>query len=175
MSSSGSLSDLFSTLNRLAEKLGELADDDGGVDKTVRFGKDGDRFNGVFGLHVRTGVDRSSGPSSTPGSGVTVEPFGNVRTDADTGEVVVEETREPVVDVYDEDDHVRIVAEMPGVTAEDVSFAADGDVGVLEAATDRHRYRKDLLLPHPVDASGVTIRAANGIVDVLAPVVSAEE
>lgn len=165
---SGGLNDLLNNIGRLVEKLGTMAEEGGEFKRTVRFGdEDGDGPSGVFGLHLRTGV----GESGTPG--VRVEPFGNVRED-DGGAIVVEETREPVVDVYDEDDHVRIVAEMPGVTAEDVVLDIDGDVCVLAATTDRHRYRKDLLLPRPMDGDSVSVRAANGIVDVTLPAPASE-
>ena len=49
-----------------------------------------------------------------------VEPFGNVRKDERTGRATVREVMEPPVDVFEEADHVLVVAEMPGVGAEDV-------------------------------------------------------
>jgi len=55
-----------------------------------------------------------------------VEPFGNVRHDQATGEPLVEDVREPLVDVFDEGGELLIVAEMPGVESEDVRVALDG-------------------------------------------------
>jgi HSP20 family protein len=167
-SGSSGLNDLLANISRLADKLGSLAEEGGELKRTIRFGdEDSDGPSGVFGLHIRTGV------SDSGGSNVTVEPFGNVR-EQDTGDIVVEETREPVVDVYDEEEHVRIVAEMPGVGADDVTLDVTGDVCVLAAATERHRYRKDLLLPRPVASSPAHIHATNGIVDITLPVAPTE-
>jgi HSP20 family protein len=158
-----SLGGLLSNLTRLVEKLDEAAEDGVDVERKVEFGSGEDSLNGVFGLHIRSGVGK---PGDGDAREVTVEPFGNVREDDTTGSVVVEEVREPVTDVYDEGDCVRIVAEMPGVTAEDVILDVDGDVCVLKADTDRHRYQKEMHLPQPVAPKPTSIRASNGIVDV---------
>ena len=45
---------------------------------------------------------------------IKVEPFGNVTKDKESGRTVVHEVREPLVDVFEEDDHVLVIAEMPG-------------------------------------------------------------
>ena len=156
------LGGVFKELNTLVDRLGKLAQEGGEFKRTARFGDDdGDGPSGVFGIHVRTGIGRE---------GVSVEPFGNVRmgedeTD-DAGDVVVDDVREPMVDVYDEDDHILVVAEMPGVGPDNLTVQTEGDVMTLEAETDRQRYRKELLLPRTVDPDSVTVRANNGIVEV---------
>jgi HSP20 family protein len=105
---------------------------------------------------------------------VDAEPFGHVRrTDEDTGAVTVEEVREPVVDVFDEAEtasRVLVVAEMPGISAADVTLDATGDVLTLTAEAGTRRYRKELLLPHAVDADAADVRANNGLVEVRLPV-----
>ena len=40
---------------------------------------------------------------------------------------MVEDIREPLVDVYDEDDHVLVLAEIPGVSKKDVQLELAGD------------------------------------------------
>jgi len=71
----------------------------------------GKELKGIYGFTIKTGLgdDRP-----------LVEPFGNIRQDKESGHTVVQEVREPVVDVFEEDDHVLVVAEMPGVAKEDV-------------------------------------------------------
>jgi hypothetical protein len=56
---------------------------------------------GVYGFSVRTGPG---------GSEVKVEPFGNIKRDEKSGKTVVEEFREPVVDIFEEEDHILVVA-----------------------------------------------------------------
>ena len=70
---------------------------------------------GVYGFSVKVGLGDKGDKE------VKVEPFGNVRRDDKTGETVVQEIREPVVDVFEEKDHTLVVAEMPGVSTKDVT------------------------------------------------------
>ena len=57
-----------------------------------------------------------------------VEPFGNVAKDAKTGRATVHEVIEPPVDVFEEADHVLVVAELPGVSDEDIKLELRDDV-----------------------------------------------
>jgi HSP20 family protein len=159
---------LFKGLSQFMDALGTLSDEGGEVNRTTRFDMPGGG-SAVFGLQVRSLRDAASGRRR-----VRVEPFGNVkRADDDAGTVTVEEVREPMVDVFDEADaegHVLVVAEMPGVSVGDVTLAGAGDVLTLTADTGTRRYRKELLLPHPVDPDDADVRANNGIVEVRLPV-----
>lgn len=158
-SKSSGLGGIFQELNNLVDRLGSLAEEGGEISRTTRFGDEDGDLSGVFGIHVRTGISREGRRETT------VEPFGNVRADEDADDVVVEETREPVVDVYDEEEHLLVIAEMPGVAADDVTIALDGDVMTLAAETAARRYRKELLLPR-APTGDPTVRANNGIVDI---------
>lgn len=153
------LGGVFRELNRLVERLGELSDKDIDVNRTVRFGGEDSDTKGVFGLRFRTGVGQDGRPRTS------AQPFGNVRTGGGD-EVVVEETRAPVVDVYDESDHVLIVAEMPGVEAGDVAIEVHDDVITVAAASGAHRFRTELLLPYDVDPAPKTVTANHGIIHI---------
>jgi HSP20 family protein len=94
---------------------------------------------GVYGFSVRTGI------GGTP----TVERFGNVR---DTTEgPVVSDTREPLVDVFDEGEEIVVVAEIPGVQEKDIHLDVNGDVLALSATGPKRKYEKEILLPAAVD------------------------
>src|SRR3989304_4148980 len=68
----------------------------------------GDKVRGHYGFSV-----------STMGGGkVKVEPFGNIRK-TEKG-AVVEEVREPLVDIFDEEKEFKVIAELPGVKEEEV-------------------------------------------------------
>ena len=83
-----------------------------------------------------------------PGSeGFKVEPFGNIGRDKDTGQSVVSEIREPVVDVFEEADHVLVVAEMAGIGSGDVHVEVRDDVLIISAEKGDKKYRKEVLLP----------------------------
>lgn len=129
----GGLSDLLSNLSELAEK-GDQLKREGAFDTDS-----GKKVNFSYGFKIKTAGD---------GERIEVEPFGNtVERDEQTGETRVAEIREPMVDVFEEDDHLLVIAEMPGVGVDDVSVSLDHDILTLTAEREGKRYRKEVLLP----------------------------
>jgi HSP20 family protein len=112
----------------------------------------GERARGVYGFTVRTGI------AGLP----RVEPFGNIRA-TEEGPVVAE-VREPLVDVFDEDDTILVVAELPGVAEEEIRVEVEGDILSLETTGER-KYAKEVLLPAPVVADPVHRAYINGILE----------
>jgi HSP20 family protein len=80
---------------------------------------------------------------------------------------VVDETREPLVDVFDEDGSVLIVVELPGVAENEIELASEDDILLLKT-TGRRRYAKEILLPAPVDPATMTRSCTNGVLEVRA-------
>jgi len=112
----------------------------------------GDKAKGIFGFSIKTlGEDL-----------VKVEPFGNIR-ETQTGPVV-EEVREPIVDVFDEGEQVRVLAEMPGVNETDIQHELKGDILIL-SAEDGRKYYKEVLLPASVKEEEVKVSYKNGILE----------
>lgn len=139
----------LASLLEAAEKLAERVPVDEG--REIRFGP-GTRA--VYGFSVR----------SLGEGGPVFETFGNVREKAGGG-AVVDEVREPMVDVLDEGDYYRVVAEMPGVEEGDVRAEAKGDVLILSAETGDRKYHKELLLSSPVEAETAERVCRNGILE----------
>ena len=106
----------------------------------------------VFGYTMRMGLD-----------GVQTEMFGDVPPPADAKKAPV--SRAPIVDVFEEAETIRVVAELPGVAAEDIVCALDGDTLSIETRGD-HRYAKTITLPKPVDASTLSHACRNGILEI---------
>ena len=98
-------------------------------------------LKGVYGFSVKVGLGDKGDKE------VKVEPFGNVRRDEKSGETVVQEIREPVVDVFEEKDHTLVVAEMPGVSTKDVKLTVKDDLLTIYAEKRDKKYRKEILLP----------------------------
>lgn len=153
-------------LTNFLEKLAKLAEEGGNVDKLSEFEtKKG--FKGVWGLTVKTGIGDAQGDGQSSGNpNFVVEPFGTKVEEDERGQVVIDPIREPPTDVFDEGDHVLVVVEMPGIEAEDIDVDIEGDVFTLRAQSGDRRFRKELLLPRPVDAESTTISARNGIVEI---------
>ena len=110
---------------------------------------------GVYGVSVRRGVG---------GRAPQVRPFGNIRP-TEKGPVV-DEVREPLVDIFDEDDVLLVIAELPGVGEKDVQIEVHHDVLKLSTATKGRRYAKELELPCPIDEGTVESAYKNGVLEI---------
>jgi HSP20 family protein len=148
------LTNLISSLADLAEKGEQLKRD--GTLKT----DDGKEYRVQYGVNIRTASDGRGGRD------VKVEPFGNVKHDKNTGEASVAEIREPATDVFEEDDHVLVVAEMPGVAQENVEATVEGDILTIAADQGEKRYRKEVLLPQPFEAEAMAVTMNNGVLEI---------
>ncbi|HUY88121.1 MAG TPA: gas vesicle protein GvpH [Pirellulales bacterium] len=148
-------------LVNLIEKLGELAEKGEELKRTgeIRGIEPTGRVRGVYGVTIRTGLGGER-------DAVKVEPFGNVRADEKTGKPVVHEVREPMVDVFEEDDEILIVAEMPGVGAQDVHLEMHEDILVISASSRDKKYRKEVLLPEAAVGRSMTSKCRNGVLEV---------
>jgi HSP20 family protein len=144
-------------LGALLEKLGELAETGEELRKEGEIRGPGGQVRGVYGFNVKVGLGDQ---------GIRVEPFGNLGKDARTGRPVVQEVREPLVDVFDEKDHVLVVAEMPGVAEEDVDVELNDDILTIVAGRGEKKYRKEVLLPESFSPGQMSRLCRNGVLEV---------
>lgn len=111
-------------------------------------------IRGVYGFTIRTGL----------GQKTRVEPFGNIKKTKAGPKV--SETREPIVDVFDEKDRILIIAELPGVDENSIKLDFKKDIILLEAESKDRKYAKEILLPAKVDFESREINFRNGILEV---------
>lgn len=73
---------------------------------------------------------------------------------------------DPVVDVFDEEDGIVVVAEMPGVAEEDIRVSVtDGVLSLTGARTDGVRFEKRIRLPEGVDLGSLGTTYRNGLLE----------
>ena len=148
------LGTLIDSASKLAEKGEELSKsgeiDFSGLDK-IKGLKD---LKGVYGVRVRTLADGR--PS--------VQPFGNIKRTPKGP--VVEEVREPIVDVFDESEEIHIVAEMPGIDEKDIAIEIKGDILNIDAKGENRKYQKEVLLSREAKTDGMTWTYKNGILEI---------
>ena len=147
---------LLDGIGNLVDMAAKLKEAGGEINKEGEFDlsniKEG--MKGVFGISVKTAV----------GGKPIVESFGNVkRTPAGP---TVEAEREPITDVFDEGEELRIYAEMPGVNEEDIKLDLREDILDISAQTGDRRYHKELLLPTKVKADTLSSNYNNGVLEV---------
>ncbi len=149
---------IFKGLADLIEKLGDLAEKGEHLKKSGEFQQKD--VKGVYGFSVKVGLGDKGDKE------VKVEPFGNVRRDEKSGETVVQEIREPVVDVFEEKDHTLVVAEMPGISTKDVHLDVKDDLLTIYAEKRDKKYRKEILLPRAYPQEKMKMSCNNGILEI---------
>ncbi|MEW6407893.1 MAG: archaeal heat shock protein Hsp20 [Patescibacteria group bacterium] len=140
----------------LAEKVEEAG---GEIKRKGEIKGLGGETKGIYGFSIRSGI----------GSLPQVQTFGNIRpVQKKTGkkEIKVEEIREPLVDVFDEKDHILIIAELPGVAKERIKLDLKGDILTLRAENEKRKYAKEILLPHKVDFEQKKVNFKNGVLEI---------
>jgi HSP20 family protein len=142
---------LFKGLGNLIDLAAKLSEE--GVEKRGEIKGLPKGARGVYGLSVRTLAGKP-----------VIESFGNIR-ETPKGPVV-EEVREPIVDVFDEEDHIVVIAELPGVSEDKINIEAAGDILNLAASDTDRKYAKEILLPSKVKADSVKTSYKNGILEI---------
>ncbi len=141
----------------LAERVEEAGGEIKKKGEIKGLGKD---VKGIYGFSIRSGL----------GERPRVQTFGNIKgvKEKEKGkpEFKVTETREPMVDVFNEKDHVLVVAELPGVSEDSISLDLKGDILSLEAGDEKRKYAKEILLPAKVDFEGKEKSFNNGVLEV---------
>jgi HSP20 family protein len=122
--------------------------------QTEEFEALGGKLKGVYGFSMRMGL------GGTP----VIEQFGNIQ-ETETGPVITG-TREPLVDVMDEGDHLVVIAELPGIEEQNIQLKAEGDILSISASTRDRSYQKEVLLPWAVGLETLESSYRNGILEI---------
>lgn len=155
------LGGMLGKLGGLVEKLADLAATGKEFSRTGAIeGLDPNgKLRGVYGVSVKFGLGEHGENE------LKVEPFGNIRREAN-GDAVVDDVREPLVELYEEEDHLLILAEIPGVSKKQVQIdVADGQM-TISARRRETRYRKQITLPEGFDPQHMQWDCKNGILQV---------
>ena len=112
----------------------------------------------VYGYSVKIG------PDGKP----VVRKFGNIDAFPSLlrGGMAVKGEREPLVDVIKGEEEIRVVAEVPGVSKEELKVTADENTVTIESIAGEQRYRKRIDLPDTVDPKTAKSTYKNGILEV---------
>ena len=155
----GGLGGMLKGLGDLVEKLGEL-EKRGEMSQTGEINGPGEQLRGIYGFSVKVGLG-DQGPR--------IEPFGNIRRDADSGRTEVQEVSEPMVDVFEEEDHILVLAELPGIGKDDIQVDVKDDVLTIVAERKDKKYRKEVLLPCSVPKAKMQVTCNNGVLEIKCP------
>lgn len=153
------LGGLFAGIGRLVDVATTLK----ATEQTGEFELGGGK-KGMYSFGVRIGsVPRGQGQ----GEEFKVESFGHRVRQTPKGPVV-EESREPEIDVIEEDDHILVVGDMPGVEKDDIQFEVKEQTLWLTTEKGR-RYKKEVELPTVVKAEEAALSYKNGVLELKLP------
>ncbi len=128
------INDIFKGIGNLIEVASEMAEK--GPEEIKKTGEAHDGKKAMLGFSVRIG-----------GAGIPkIERFGNIVLETEKG-LKVEEVREPFVDVFEEEDKIEAIVELPGVEEKDISYEIKDDVLTLNASGENRKYSKKMKLP----------------------------
>jgi HSP20 family protein len=115
------------------------------------------------------GYSMSIGPDGKP----NVQEFGNVKQSRRPGAFGIQqpalepkETREPLVDVINEQAQVRVVAELPGVEKSDIKTSINEDQLTIKVDSPTQKYYKEVKLPTGVDPDSSKASYNNGVLEI---------
>ncbi|MFX1339107.1 MAG: Hsp20/alpha crystallin family protein [Promethearchaeota archaeon] len=122
-----------------------------------------DKFPWGAGPYI-AGFNLKFGPDGNP----IVDSFGNVKPEPYSGKAKVKSTREPLVEVDEENDQLIIIAEIPGATKEDVEIKATSRSLTISTKEDSLsiKYYKEIELPMPINSDYAKARLQNGILEI---------
>jgi len=165
----GLFGSFFKGLSSLIDLADKVTQEGGEIQKSGEFGVKGQKdVTGVYGFSIRT----MAGPGGV--ARPVVRPFGDIsklKVDKEAKPPkskgpIVEETREPFVDLFDEGDFIRLVAEMPGVAEANIVCEIQGDDVLQISTTGKKKYSKELLLSAKVDPKSMENNYTNGVLEI---------
>ncbi|HKM50836.1 MAG TPA: archaeal heat shock protein Hsp20 [Candidatus Bathyarchaeia archaeon] len=115
------------------------------------------------------GYSMSMGPDGKP----IVQEFGNVKPSKRAGAFGFEQpalepkdAREPLVDVINEAEQIRVLAELPGVEKSDIKTTIAEDSLTIRVESQTRKYYKEVQLPANVDPDSSKASYNNGVLEV---------
>ncbi|MFC1787420.1 archaeal heat shock protein Hsp20 [Halobacteriota archaeon] len=98
-----------------------------------------------------------------PGEEPDIQEFGNIHPSSHGFEIG---ERKPIIDVFESEDEVHVVAEMPGVDKEDIKLDATETSLEISAKTENTEYSEHVELPVSVHTDSAKASYKNGVLDV---------
>jgi HSP20 family protein len=106
----------------------------------------------VYGFSMRVGSDGKP----------RIEEFGNAPPEV-SGE---EGAREPLTDIIEEKERIRVIVELPGVERDDIQLHVEDRLLDISVDREDRKFSKELELPSAVDPDSAEATYKNGVLEV---------
>ncbi len=110
------------------------------------------------------GYSMKIGPDGKP----DIREFGNIKKGL-KGTPQVKEEREPLVDVIDSNNDIRVVVELPGVEKSDIKLHGTENTLEINVNVPQCKYYKEIQLPEKVKVKDAKSSYKNGVLEVILP------
>jgi Molecular chaperone (small heat shock protein) len=117
------------------------------------------RFKAGFSFSVRTGLSDLSDLTGLQEQKEIPRKKRELKT-------IVDEEIQPHADVFNEEDQIVVIIEIPGVEEEDIHIELNGDILTLSTPNEPRKYMKEIILPANVDASTVRSKYRHGVLEI---------
>jgi len=150
------IGDIFRGISNLISLVGELGEE--GKTEIFRTGEitgNGNKeLRGIYGLQVKLGINekheiKSPMEGKKPGKSI-----------------IVQETTEPVTDIFDEGEELLLIIEMPGVEQDHIYLDIKEDIIIISADAKDRRYAGEVLLPSVVNPGTVKTSCNAGVLEI---------
>jgi HSP20 family protein len=118
------------------------------------------------------GYSMTIGPDGKP----KIREFGNVKPSSDAQTcginqpcLDVKEEREPLVDIVDTDNEIKVIVELPGVEKEDIKLSGTDEKLTISVDTPQRKYFKEIDIPAKIDPKKAKSSYKNGVLEVTLP------
>ena len=103
-----------------------------------------------------------------PDGKVQVREFGNIKSKEKLRgpEIEIKESREPLIDIIETDEEIKIVAELPGVEKKDIKLYGTEDTLTISVDNPERKYYKKVELPSRVDTKKTKATYKNGVLEI---------
>lgn len=149
-----SVGGLFSGVEKLVDVASKLQEAGGGIkgEEEIDLSHLKEGMKGIFGFSIKSSV----------GGIPIVESFGNIKKT--TKGPSIDEEQEPITDIFDEEEAIKVYVEIPGVSEEDIKLDLKGDILDISGQGGTKKYHKEILLPS--QAENITSSYKNGILEI---------
>ena len=118
------------------------------------------------------GYSMTIGPDGKP----KIREFGNVKpsNEPETCGVNkpcldVKPEREPLVDIVDAEEEIKVIVELPGVAKEEIKLSGTSDTLTISVDTPQRKYYKEIDIPSKIDPKKAKTAYKNGVLEVTLP------
>ena len=110
------------------------------------------------------GYSVTIGPDGKP----EIREFGNVKPERRLGmpKIDIKEKREPLVDIMQTNNEVKVIAELPGVEKEDIKLHGTETTLTISVDAPERKYHKEVELPAKVYTKETKASYKNGVLEV---------